>query len=368
MSNLHDPKNVTGMAGILADADEDFDIDAMERSITEGLSFNARPNKAEDVAKEFSDELQSLSRKFGVSNELGSAPDLDEEESNLLNWSPSDIKFSSSMPKASQSSHSPILQANDHGFTLKDDDDDGDDDDDDNDNNNSNHNSSTYEPRRSNDDHPSWQRSSSSHNQVDSQMARMTDEERRQSYINDVIGKLPAVNDDDEKLIRIEEEEDDMARLLEQIDLLMTNLKAEGVDLDRIPEITNDSSKKEARSVLKILQIKNDRLRYCDMFEEAILAGAYGLESMFDGKKEWFGTKIDLIGWPETVKVKLRRMRYDTSSFVSDVMKGYNIGHGWRIIFELLPSLFLYSRDRRLRTNDNLISDESYKDAIRELQ
>ena len=258
------------------------------------------------------------------------------------------------------------FQHNSDEFTLKEDNDDENENEDTND---ITYNDNKYEPdryqssrsefRRSNDEHPSWRESRSNN--------RMTEEERNQSHIDEVIGKLPVANDEDDKLIRLEEEEDEMARLLEQIDLLMTNLKAEGIDLERIPTVDNNSSKKEARSVLKILQIKNDRLRYCDMFEEAILAGAYGLESIFDGKKEWFGTKIDLVGWPETVKVKLRRMRYDTSSFVSDVMKGYNIGHGWRIIFELLPSLFLYSRDRRLRTSDNLMSDESYKNAIRDL-
>jgi hypothetical protein len=159
----------------------------------------------------------------------------------------------------------------------------------------------------------------------------------------------------------------EIAKIMEQIDLLKTNLESEGVDLSRIPDINSGSTKKEAKAVLRILQIKNDRLRYCDMFEEAILAGAYGLESMFDGKKNWFGSQIDLTGWSDSVKVKLRRMRYDTSTFVSEVVKGYSIGSGWRILFELLPSLFLYSRDRRLRSNDNLISDEKYKDAVRDL-
>jgi hypothetical protein len=74
-----------------------------------------------------------------------------------------------------------------------------------------------------------------------------------------------------------------------------------------------------------------------------------------------------LVGYSETVKIKLKRMRYSTSSFVADTMKGYSINHGWRILMELLPSLFLYSRDRRLHENDNLISDSSYKDAIRDL-
>jgi hypothetical protein len=149
---------------------------------------------------------------------------------------------------------------------------------------------------------------------------------------------------------------------------LRGNLESEGVDLSRIPDISSTSSKKEAKSVLRILQIKNDRLRYCDFFEEGILAVAYGLESVFNGKREILGTKIDLTGYYDTVKVKLRRMRYDTSNFVSSIMQGYNISSGWRIALELIPSLFLYSRDRKIKAKDNLISDDSYKKAMQDLQ
>ena len=158
-----------------------------------------------------------------------------------------------------------------------------------------------------------------------------------------------------------------MAKIMEQIDLLKTNLENEGVNLERIPDVNAGTSKKEARSILKILQIKNDRLRYCDFFEEGILAVAYGLEGVFNGNREIFGSKIDLTGYSDTVKVKLRRMRYDTSNFVSSVMQGYNINSGWRIVLELIPSLFLYSRDRRLKANDNLISDDAYKKAMQDL-
>jgi hypothetical protein len=98
------------------------------------------------------------------------------------------------------------------------------------------------------------------------------------------------------------------------------------------------------------------------------LAMAYGLENVFDGKREVLGSKIDLTGYSDTVKVKLRRMRYDTSNFVSGIMQGYNISSGWRIMLELVPSLFLYSRNRRLTGKDNLISDENYKKAMQDLQ
>ena len=85
---------------------------------------------------------------------------------------------------------------------------------------------------------------------------------------------------------------------------------------------------------------------------------------MFDGKKDWLGRKPDLTGWSDTVKVKLRRMRYETSTFVQEVMQEYNMSAGTRLALELLPSMFLYSRSRRLTRNDNLVSDSDYKDAI----
>lgn len=336
MENINDPKNIIGMGDILADDDEDINIEKIEESITKGIDFMKKEDTLVDLSKEYNDELERLTRQYDIKTDQGNEPSLDagntEDDDNLLNWSPDTsysppIKHKESVPSKS--------------YSLEEDDSD---------------NESVYR-------HRSW----SSSKPRDHQLYSMTNEEKKQSHINKVLGNLDDVKDD-KKFIQEEEEEDEMARIFEQIDLLKSNLEAEGVNLDRIPDVDTNTSRKEARGVLKILQIKNDRLRYCDMFEEGILAVAYGLESVFDGNKEWFGAKIDLVGWPETVKVKLRRMRYDTSSFVSDVMKGYNIGHGWRIIFELLPSLFLYSRDRRLRTNDNLISDSAYKNALNDLQ
>jgi len=203
-------------------------------------------------------------------------------------------------------------------------------------------------------------------NPKDSQLNYMTNEQRKQEHVNKVIGDMDQVQDDAEFLNQ-EDEDDEMARIAEQVDLLRTNLEQEGIDLTNIAKISETTSKKEAKRILRILQIKNDRLRYCDFFEEGILAVAYGLEGVFNGQREIFGSKIDLTGYSDTVKVKLRRMRYDTSNFVSSIMQGYNISSGWRIILELIPSLFLYSRERRLKANDNLMSDDAYKKAMQDL-
>jgi len=200
----------------------------------------------------------------------------------------------------------------------------------------------------------------------DNQLKNMTIEQKKQNHITKVLRNVKSV-DDDARFIHADEEEDELVRICEQIDLLKTTLESEGIDLSRIPDIGNIPKKKDAMHVLKILQIKNDNLRYCSFFEEGVLSVSYGLENIFNGQNEWFGSKIDLVGWPETVKIKIRRMRYDTSSFVSSVMKDYQISHGWRILFELLPSLFLYSRDRRLKNGDTLVQDNEYKNAVNDM-
>jgi len=341
MENLNESRNIIGMADILVEDDQDLDIDALEKSITQRISLDSNKKIEQvDIAQEYDVEIEQLIKRF----------DIDNTKSTMEN-----TKFDS-YDQEIPSHSSPTI--NNPSQAVDD------------------HNPSTPPPsfetpvQQSATDHtkyqPNWDMLSP-RNRYPSH--RITDEERKQYHINKVISNIDKeYNDDNDNFISQEEEEDEIVRILEQIDLLRTNLKADGVDIDRVPEVDQNSSKKEIKAVLKILQIKNDRLRYCDMFEEGVLACSYGLESIFDGKKDWFGTKIDLTGWSESVKVKLRRMRYDTSSFVSDVMKGYQIGHGWKIILELLPSLFLYSRDRRLRSNDNLISDASYKDAIHNLQ
>jgi hypothetical protein len=193
----------------------------------------------------------------------------------------------------------------------------------------------------------------------------MTQEERKQDKINQVLHDI----DDRELEFNVEKEkdEDDKASLLEQIDMLKITLEDDGVDVSGVPQITKNSSMNDVHNIYKILRLKNDRNRYCSFAEELILSGAYGMEYLFDGKKEWFTKTPDLTGWSSTVKVKLRRMRFETSTFVQEVMQEYNMSAGMRLALELLPSMFLYSRNRRLSQDDNLVSDVEYKNAISKL-
>ena len=118
------------------------------------------------------------------------------------------------------------------------------------------------------------------------------------------------------------------------------------------------------RSTLKILDRKNSRTRNTTFAEDCILGGAYLLEDLFDGKKEYFNRKPDLTGWHKTVNTKLMRMRYDTTELAQDITEGLHMGSGARIAIELIPSMFIYSRQRKQQHNSHAISDEEVDSAI----
>ena len=189
---------------------------------------------------------------------------------------------------------------------------------------------------------------------------KVTEEQKKQKILNHVLNDI----EDPRFSVEKEKEEDDKAIILEQIDMLTTNLTDEGVDVSRIPKVDAGSSLEEIRSIHKILRLKNDRNRYCSFAEECILAGSHSLEWLFDGEKSYMGRRPDLRGWSATVNIKLRRMRYDTSTFVSDVMQDYDLGHGTRIMLELIPSLFLYSKMKKSQYADNLITSDQMNDAM----
>lgn len=200
----------------------------------------------------------------------------------------------------------------------------------------------------------------------DPNISRLTEEQKKQNKFREVMSSMEPAPADDE-VFNQEDEEEEMAHMVEQIDTLKSNLTEAGIDISNIQEVTVETPKREAQKVLRVLQIKNDRLRYCDIFEETILAAAYALEKFFDGEREIFGKRIDMNGYSDTVRVKLKRMRYDTGTFVSGVMKGYNISSGWRIALEILPTLFTYTRRRSIQNRDNLGNSQEFRKAMQDL-
>lgn len=181
-----------------------------------------------------------------------------------------------------------------------------------------------------------------------SEFQRRTEEELRHEQVRSVMGEMN--NTQNSEFLSLEEakKEDEKVTMLEEIDSLRATLDDEGVKgLDKIPDVDSTNAHSEIENVLHRLRLKNDRIRYTGLADEMLLLGAQGIESVFNGKRTMFGARPNATGWHKQVQVKLRRMRHDTSTLVSGIMHGFNIGPGMRIILELVPNLFMHIKQQQ---------------------
>lgn len=308
--NLSDPKNIVGMSSLISD-DNSREILELEKQIMNGI--NIKEEEIED-AKEYKKEMDNLSR-FNIGNFSFN----DKLQDDVYDNNPKDTLF----PNVDMQPTIPVQQ------------------------------STTFIPQSI----------------EDNQLRYMTMEQKKQSHVDNVLHDLED-NREVEFDLDKEKEEDDKNSLLEQIDMLRQILEDDGIEVTNIPLVNKNSSFNDIQNVYKMLRLKNDRNRYCTLAEELILAGAYGMETLFDGEKEYFGRKPDLVGWSKTVQVRLKKCRYQTSTFVKDLMNGYNMSPGIQLLLELIPSMFLYSRKKKLYTQENKASaanNMNYDQAFSEL-
>jgi len=172
----------------------------------------------------------------------------------------------------------------------------------------------------------------------------------------------------DELSIKKEQEEDTKSILLEDIDEIKLELEDDNVDISRIPEVDQDSPLADVQKVHKMLRVKYIRRRYNDFGHEIILAGAQGLGYVFDGTYEIGPFKPNFNGWHNEVRTKLRRMRYETATIVSNVVQEYNIGPFSRLLFELIPSMVIYSNMKKNQHGQSNYSMDQVSQAISELR
>ncbi len=146
-----------------------------------------------------------------------------------------------------------------------------------------------------------------------------------------------------------EREQDIKNTKLEQIGHLRLNLDEEGVDISDLTVPSADSPMRDIDAALTILRLKNDRIRYSTLAEEIFIGAADMIESVFDGTRELpiVGYRPDYTGYSQTAKLKLHRMRTETSQVVSQFVGDHNISPTMRIALELLPSFLLYPRLQR---------------------
>jgi hypothetical protein len=196
-----------------------------------------------------------------------------------------------------------------------------------------------------------------------SDMSRYTQEQQKQQEINAVLGKQSY---ETSHAIKYEREEEDKLSKIERIDSLLEILEEDGVDTSSFVKPTIESTPQEINHALKLLSAKNSRNRYSSLAEEILLSGAEAIEYVFNGNREIpvVGWKPDYTGYHNTMQVKLRRMRHETSTVVGNIIQKYNIGPISSLLLELLPSFFLYPKvnSRRRNVGQSTLFSASKKD------
>jgi hypothetical protein len=180
----------------------------------------------------------------------------------------------------------------------------------------------------------------------------MTNEEVNRQRISSVMEEMqsPVIS------FAAEKARDEKLQLLAEIDDLKDQLRASNAKTDNIREVDENSSLDEVVAVRNILRFKDDRIKYSAIANEIIMFGAYAIEEVFNGEREFFGYRWDMRGWSSHVQVKLRRIRSELSTITSGIFEETGMSPFTRVALELLPSAVIYSRTKASQLNQPLLN------------
>lgn len=169
----------------------------------------------------------------------------------------------------------------------------------------------------------------------------MTEEQRRRNVIHDVLGVTETGRRFD---LSQERDIDTKTSKLERIEMLRLMLEDDGIDCKNIKKLDINSSMVEIDSTLNLLKMRNDHSRFSTIAEEVIQTMAQGIETVLNGQNRIpiINMTPDYTGLSATMQVKMHRLRDETSAVVEDVVRSAGLGPKARLMFELIPTLFLY--------------------------
>lgn len=172
---------------------------------------------------------------------------------------------------------------------------------------------------------------------------RKTQEQEKRERIRSALGNIQKDNKIIQGIERYKQEEM-KSSLIEQIGGMKQLLEEEGVNVDTIPEVNLNTSFETVQQVHGILNARIMRTRYSTIFEELASIGCIALEYFLDGEREIFGFKPNMKGYNQVAMMKLRRLRYQTSTMVHNKFVDMGIGPTAQILLEMIPSIILHGK------------------------
>lgn len=331
IEDIDDAVNITGISELLNYSGSE-NLSELERGVIDG---NVERPKAKSEVESFKDKLNSMGSAFGHDGEY--------------DFHKADGGRSTDMYNGGGS-------VDDRDSGAGSDDSDGDDDDDDDDDVMSVVSASTRGSRYI---------SSKDYGFDGNARERATQEKRNQTVVNDVMSTM---NHSSSAFIEKEIEMDSKAIMTENISSLAKQLADMGISTDDLPSVSPSSSIDDIRAVNKTITLRYDRARYSDTAEDVILAVTSGLERVCNGTRKMAGFYPDLTGLSAETGVRLRRLRYHTSTFVSNIMRDHEFSHGARIAIDLIPLLFTNLTARKSKKSDTLHDSKDMNSMMAEIR
>ena len=148
---------------------------------------------------------------------------------------------------------------------------------------------------------------------------------------------------------------DEKIYLLERIKHLVDTLEKTDADTT-YPEISSSSSLEDIKDVHKMLIQKTNRIRYTELGQSIIMAGARALGTYFDGNNEFCGRKIDLRGLDSRLQWKLKHLKPEIADMVQQVCSSWS--PHFLTAFELVTIIAIHSHDNATTVkNDNMYNE-----------
>lgn len=333
LPDIGDATNVTGMSMLLNTnkISPDVNLESLEKDIVGDLS-ELTANQGHQSLEDYQRELDELTRGIdsGGGGGFGGAPDT----SNPL--------FQSAMEAASNSGNDDEDEIR-SVISMS----------------NQNHIQHAF---RGMDQKPPEDREFSNYTQ------RRTAEEQNKAVIDNA---LSGIRKEAFSLQKVKDEERKY-RLISNIDQILTALKSYKVDVKDVKVPTQQDNLEDIETLYKSLLYKFDAIRYTETGMNVMTLLVYGLEWVFDGKKQYFGVKPNLNGWHSTASVKMQRVSFPISQKVSAIMNDYDYDDWSRIALELIPSAFIHMKNKSEEsangTADDTVTQTEVQDALNDLE
>jgi hypothetical protein len=129
-------------------------------------------------------------------------------------------------------------------------------------------------------------------------------------------------------------------------------------------KFSDNMSPRDARLLKYQLRATVERAQYTTMFEHVIVGTSLLIEKIFNGKRDFLGSKPNMVGWSGSVEQQLRQIRSTTNELVSKTLEKHSISAEKRILVTLAMSALMYQRRPIFATTETPTATDRYSSAV----